>query len=110
MESVNYKELKDYIAIAQTEDINVLSLEYATMKEWALLSLVTSEIEKRNLEDKKQTKKTTSEIRPDDDKCDLCHGSGFNYGATGSYAKINCRACGGTGKRIVVGNKAGELK
>jgi hypothetical protein len=30
-------------------------------------------------------------------QCDLCHGSGFNYGATGNHAKTKCRACGGTG-------------
>jgi hypothetical protein len=65
MDSVNYQELKAYIAIAQTEDLNVLGLEYATMKEWSLLAVVTEELEKRNYEDKKQTKKTISEIRPD---------------------------------------------
>ena len=55
MDKINYQELKDYLAVAQTEDINALALEYATMKEWSLLSLATDEIKKRTIFDKKRT-------------------------------------------------------
>jgi len=63
VESDNYQELKNYLAIVQTDDICMLALAYATFKEWDLLALVTEELEKRNFEDKKQTKKTVSEIQ-----------------------------------------------
>jgi hypothetical protein len=46
-DSIDCQELKDYLAVAQMDDICALALEYAIMKEWSLLSVVTDEIEKR---------------------------------------------------------------
>jgi hypothetical protein len=67
MESVNYKELKDYVNLAQTDDLNTLALEYATMKEWSLLALVTEELIKRIALDKATTKNEIDRLRDSDD-------------------------------------------
>lgn len=59
--------LKRYVAIADMTDLRFLATEYALEQNWECLDIVTDEIERRDYEDKKQTQKIVSDIRPDDE-------------------------------------------
>jgi hypothetical protein len=47
--------LVKYVAIAETEDLRTLALEYAVDHDWGELEIVTLEIEKRVKADKAET-------------------------------------------------------
>lgn len=65
IKDINYQELKDYVEIAQTDDLNELALTYATMKECPLLAIVTEELINRALDDSQLTKSTLKILKGD---------------------------------------------